>query len=541
MKQVTHLSLLFSGCVLIILGFLLPWYASSGLYLSGPYIHTISGWQLWLGGRSVTLAYAPGSLPEFFTFLWLLPATTSLVGIFRMFEFIFPRRWDGWLCLRRDITFLAIGGIFLYPALFHATLQIGLDVCLGGWWLLLLGILARFFSRESHTHQINSPMTQTFPVQHTRRKVLRGLTGIVGFASAVGTGGVLLWKQWRARAAIATYRYQIPLSIQKNTSGDPVGNIILSVDWSPEGGRILVAQLQAPPQSWDALTGEKIRTYQPAEANAAAWSRNGKHIALSQRNFPELPFLFLVNATTGSQETHLTLQISQMHGLEKFAWSPDSQYIAMADSIDPMIKFWHPMTGKMSQPLLIQFPDRSETSRFQDLAWSPNGEYLAATICTLGMLPNGTMVGGRNLAPSHLSGAYVWHVESGKLLFHYQAAIPFVAFGGSLLSWAPDGKQLACINKTTVQILDLPRRIPILTYTGHPLIPTALAWSSDGQYLASGGYDRTVQVWEPSTGALRFLYQGHTAMVSTLAWSPDSYYLVSGSADGTAQVWQPDV
>ena len=66
----------------------------------------------------------------------------------------------------------------------------------------------------------------------------------------------------------------------------------------------------------------------------------------------------------------------------------------------------------------------------------------------------------------------------------------------------------------------------------------AVAYSPDGTFIASGGFDRTVQVWNATTGARTVTYQGHTNSVNALAWSPDGASIASGSMDTTVQVWQ---
>jgi eukaryotic-like serine/threonine-protein kinase len=65
----------------------------------------------------------------------------------------------------------------------------------------------------------------------------------------------------------------------------------------------------------------------------------------------------------------------------------------------------------------------------------------------------------------------------------------------------------------------------------------AVAWSPDRRHIASGGHDRTVHVWDATTGATSFIYRGHAAGVTTIAWSPDGYYIASASLDKTVQVW----
>lgn len=66
----------------------------------------------------------------------------------------------------------------------------------------------------------------------------------------------------------------------------------------------------------------------------------------------------------------------------------------------------------------------------------------------------------------------------------------------------------------------------------------AVAWSPNEHYIASGGCDSTVQVWDVTTGTVVFPYHGHVDEVWSVAWSPDSKYVVSAGADKTVQVWE---
>jgi dipeptidyl aminopeptidase/acylaminoacyl peptidase len=533
MSRRVPLFLILIGCFLVILGFLLPWYMR-GLVLRESAASPPSGFQLWLGAPSVGLTYAPGVVPEFFALLWIVPVAVLCIGVCSMGKLVVPHWNDRWLCLGIHTVLLLLLGMFLWPALMQGSAQFGLVICLIGWFLIALGALMEF--RRSSSEPLTREVARASPAHPTRRTVLRGLVGMVGMASLGGTGGGLLWKTWRTHTAVTTYRYRDPVSGHISSGGAPDFNRIVTVDWSPDGKRILVAQLAAPPQSWAAFSGEARQTYQPAEAEAALWSPSGRQIAFSQRRDTDQPFLVVVNATTGVQVAALPLGTSQITELARFAWSPDSHSLALADADDLAVKLWDPVTGKFGNAYTIPSQDRSGITILQDVAWSPDGQYLAATIPqVLELDATPTLLG------SPLAGVYVWHIQSGALLLYHQAALPLQAFGGSLLRWSPDGRRLAFANKTMVQILDLVLQRPVLTYTGHVLLPTSIAWSPSGTYLASAGYDWTVQIWEAATGALRFLYQGHSDAVNSIAWSPDGTYLVSGSDDGTAQVWQPEL
>ncbi|CAI9106775.1 OLC1v1005994C2 [Oldenlandia corymbosa var. corymbosa] len=77
------------------------------------------------------------------------------------------------------------------------------------------------------------------------------------------------------------------------------------------------------------------------------------------------------------------------------------------------------------------------------------------------------------------------------------------------------------------------------TIAGHTEAVLSVAFSPDGQQLASGSGDTTVRLWDLSTQTPLFTCKGHKNWVLCIAWSPDGKYLVSGSKSGELQCWDP--
>ncbi|GAB4375931.1 MAG: hypothetical protein Kow00121_22260 [Elainellaceae cyanobacterium] len=69
----------------------------------------------------------------------------------------------------------------------------------------------------------------------------------------------------------------------------------------------------------------------------------------------------------------------------------------------------------------------------------------------------------------------------------------------------------------------------------HPDV-TSIALSLDSRYAVSGSGDKTVRLWEMSTGRCLCIFRGHKAQVSSVAFSPNGNYILSGSWDKTIKL-----
>ncbi|BCR98241.1 uncharacterized protein AKAW2_31560S [Aspergillus luchuensis] len=75
------------------------------------------------------------------------------------------------------------------------------------------------------------------------------------------------------------------------------------------------------------------------------------------------------------------------------------------------------------------------------------------------------------------------------------------------------------------------------TLEGHSDPVYSVAFSNNGQLLASGSYDKTIKLWDAATGTLKHTLEGHSNWVYSVAFSNNGQLLASGSHDKTIKLW----
>ncbi len=186
------------------------------------------------------------------------------------------------------------------------------------------------------------------------------------------------------------------------------------------------------------------------------------------------------------------------------AFAPGDELVATL-SADRTVRLWDPASGELVRVLEPKGPP---TDR---IAWSPDGSRLA--------------VGGQGGEVRFLDPR---GEEPERVLAAHEAPVVAMAWTpGLLVTGALDG---------IVRLWDPATLEWRGALEGHAGTVRVLAFSPDGQLIATGSADRTVRVWTRSGRVLATL-EGHEDHVTALSWHPGSGRLASSSFDTTVRVW----
>jgi len=134
------------------------------------------------------------------------------------------------------------------------------------------------------------------------------------------------------------------------------------------------------------------------------------------------------------------------------------------------------------------------------------------------------------------NGVKLWDTETGKEARTLE--------GSGLVAFSPDGKLIGVVERYghDAMILELASAKELYVLKGHAAEITCLTFSPESKLIATGGRDKTVRLWDVSTGLLKATFTCNQAFVEAVQFSPDGKILAVGSREKSEmfELWHPN-
>ncbi|VTS05545.1 WD40 repeat domain-containing protein [Tuwongella immobilis] len=298
--------------------------------------------------------------------------------------------------------------------------------------------------------------------------------------------------------------------------------------------------LQSSSADWQPLGSSEL----PDHVIALAWSPNGAYLAAATVSGP----IAVLDGTTGREVERV-----RGHGFGTTAvdWLDERTWLSAGQ--DGQIHRWEIGNHSPVQSWDggAKWVERLAVSRCRQFVasgagrqlriWNRHGELLqsaddhASTVADLAWRPHQTQVataafGGIRLYSPKLAQPVQSHAWKGSVL---------------RIAWSPDGNYLATGDQDSTVHFWIAATGEDLQMWGYPTKVLQLSWDPTSRYLATGGSNQ-ITIWDCSgrgpEGTKPLALRGHDprSSIAALAFQHRGPKLVSGATDGRVILWQPN-
>jgi THO complex subunit 3 len=240
--------------------------------------------------------------------------------------------------------------------------------------------------------------------------------------------------------------------------------------------------------------------------------------------------------------------VSSMHFIRTLSWNASGTFIATG-AADRTLRIWNPDKPNVKNSTELRTPGAPPHTQLERVAFHPINENELASCTTDGMVR-------------------FWDIRT-------KATVGEVSVGGQpfTLAWTPDGSDivagrkdnlLACIDRAalsvraehrqplqtnqcvfdwsgshlfvtggdgSVRIVDYPSFEPALTLSAHTSSCYATTMSPSGDYMAAGGGDALVSLWDTHEWICVRTFDLTKELIKSIDFSFDGSYITAGSED----------
>ena len=232
-------------------------------------------------------------------------------------------------------------------------------------------------------------------------------------------------------------------------------------------------------------------------------------------------------------------------------WHPSGDRVATGDygnehDPDHLVKIWS-ADGELLKVL------RGHEKEIRALAWNPDGsllatggesirlwerngesktvfEHLGGPIWSLDWSPSGNQI----VSGDNDGNLIIWDVSGKKVASLHSHSSTLISSDFS----AKESKVLLGFSNGEIRLYDLQRYVAS-KYNAHTRAVNDIAWTSSGQYIGLVSNDSMGSIWKLEGVHLSriAMLSGHGSSIYSAVWSPDERYLATGGYNSPIIVW----
>jgi WD40 repeat protein len=321
-----------------------------------------------------------------------------------------------------------------------------------------------------------------------------------------------------------------------------------SVQFSPDGLRVVTASEDSTARVWDARTGEPLSEAMRHESKlfSALFSPDGQSVITASedstaRVWDVRPGRALPRAlkhVSFGKETRFSSGAGPEADPDWSAarpaagqYSPDGKRI-LTFSGDRIARIWDATTGEEITPPL------RHDGWISSAEFSPDGK---AVLVACAGTPAATWASRTGGTDDHWAkerpggaSAFIWDARTG----HPLAGPLQHAARVSVAHFSRDGLRVVTASwDKTARVWDARTGQPITGWLAHEDAVSSARFSPGRERIVTAAGDDTVRVWDATTGQVLGKPMRHRAWVVDAMFSPDGSRVVSASSDNTARIW----
>jgi RNA polymerase sigma factor (sigma-70 family) len=319
-----------------------------------------------------------------------------------------------------------------------------------------------------------------------------------------------------------------------------VEQILVTVD----GRRVVTRGQNGDAHIWDAVNAKHLRALDAAWQSGIALSPDGRFLVWPildesvRFKEPQDPSSIYYGSRLRLYDTAADKLVDRFPGFKGDAddlmFTEAGRKLITVDRRNAMVFIWDFEAGKEERSFqAVPEADKKLSTRVWRTALSPDGKTLAVASEAARAIGGAERLGMRN-SPHFVR---LWDVASGQqkhtLEGHRDRSYVLD------MAFSPDGRLLvtASEQKGSVFVWETAtgKRVAALP-EGLPIGATAVAFSSDGRFLATALPEGALRVWEVATWTVQDEFKGHRDRPTALTFAP-SGQLLSGSLDTTVLAW----